>query len=231
MDLIIGLIVERLIKRAIRKLGAEQRDRCEEEWSAHIRETPGAVGKLIAAIGFLRAARTIPGPSGARVKKLRWRALAKWVEDQVLGTLLIIFLAPLMTATALLIKFDSRGPVFFIQERFGFNNRVIKVLKFRTMYINRGDQSGAQPTIYNDPRVTRVGRVIRTLGIDELPQLVNVLCGDMSLSEVLSYIPLYEAGTQWDRIIDSRASAWFYSGILNILTGLVVGITVGKFLL
>jgi hypothetical protein len=66
MDLIIGLIVERLIKRAIRKLGAEQRDRCEEEWSAHIRETPGAVGKLIAAIGFLRAARTIPGPSGAR---------------------------------------------------------------------------------------------------------------------------------------------------------------------
>jgi hypothetical protein len=99
------------------------------------------------------------------------------------------------------------------------------------MYINRGDQSGAPPTISNDPRVTRVGRVIRTLGIDELPQLVNVLCGDMSLSEVLSYIPLYEAGTQWDRIIDSRASAWFYSGILNILTGLVVGITVGKFLL
>jgi Undecaprenyl-phosphate glucose phosphotransferase len=110
-----------------------------------------------------------------------WRALVKWVEDKVFAALLVTALAPLMGFTALLIKLDSRGPVFFVQERFGFNNRVIKVLKFRTMYADRGDQSGAQRTVPNDPRVTRVGRVIRALSIDELPQLINVLRGDMSL--------------------------------------------------
>jgi Undecaprenyl-phosphate glucose phosphotransferase len=110
-----------------------------------------------------------------------WRALAKWVEDKVLGTLLVIFLAPLMAITALFIKLDSPGPVFFVQERFGFNNNVITVLKFRTMHVDRGDKSGRQRTVRNDRRVTRVGRVIRALSIDELPQLINVLRGDMSL--------------------------------------------------
>jgi Undecaprenyl-phosphate glucose phosphotransferase len=110
-----------------------------------------------------------------------WRALAKWIEDKVLSALLLIFLGPLMAISALLIKVDSRGPVFFAQERFGFNNAVIRVLKFRTMYADRGDQSGAQRTVPNDPRVTRVGRVLRSLSIDELPQLFNVLRGDMSL--------------------------------------------------
>jgi Undecaprenyl-phosphate glucose phosphotransferase len=110
-----------------------------------------------------------------------WRGLAKWIEDKVLATLLVIFFGPLMAATALLIKLDSRGPVFFIQERFGFNNNVIKVFKFRTMYCDRGDASGAQRTVPNDPRVTRVGRIVRALSIDELPQLINVLRGDMSL--------------------------------------------------
>ena len=110
-----------------------------------------------------------------------WRALAKWIEDKVLGTLLVILVAPLMAITALLIKLDSSGPVFFVQERFGFNNDVIRVLKFRTMHLNLGDRSGAQRTVRNDPRVTRIGRILRALSIDELPQLINVLRGDMSL--------------------------------------------------
>ena len=110
-----------------------------------------------------------------------WRALAKWIEDKVLSALLLIFLGPLMAIAALVIKVDSRGPVFFVQERFGFNNDVIRVLKFRTMYVDMGDQSGAQRTVRDDPRVTRVGRVMRSLSIDELPQLINVLRGDMSL--------------------------------------------------
>jgi Undecaprenyl-phosphate glucose phosphotransferase len=110
-----------------------------------------------------------------------WRAIAKWIEDKVLGALLVIFLTPLMAITALLITLDSRGPVFFVQERFGFNNDVIRVLKFRTMHVDRGDQSGGQRTMRNDPRVTRVGRIIRALSIDELPQLINVLRGEMSL--------------------------------------------------
>jgi len=110
-----------------------------------------------------------------------WRAVAKWLEDKVLSGLLLIFLSPVMAVTALLIKLDSHGPIFFVQERFGFNNDVIQVFKFRTMYVDCGDQSGAQRTVQNDPRVTRVGRVLRALSIDELPQLINVLRGDMSL--------------------------------------------------
>jgi Undecaprenyl-phosphate glucose phosphotransferase len=110
-----------------------------------------------------------------------WRGLIKWLEDKLLSGVLLIFLGPLMGIASLLIKVDSRGPVLFVQERFGFNNDVIKVLKFRTMYVDRGDRSGAQRTVQNDPRVTRVGRVLRSLSFDELPQLINVLRGDMSL--------------------------------------------------
>jgi hypothetical protein len=185
MDLIISFILARLIKRAVRKLGKEQRERCEEEWLAHIRETPGKVDKLIAAVGFLRAARTIPRPSEARTEKSRWRAVAKCFEDKVLSTLILFHCAPLVVTTALLIKLDSRGPVFVVQECFGFNNNVIKVLKFRTMYVDWGDQSGAPRTVQNDPRITRVGRVLREMRLDELPQLFNVLRGDISLREVL----------------------------------------------
>src|SRR5208282_2255757 len=83
-----------------------------------------------------------------------WNAIVKWIEDKVFSALLVIFLAPLMATIALLIKLDSQGPVFFVQERFGFNNDVIRVFKFRTMYVDRGDQSGAQRTARNDPRVT-----------------------------------------------------------------------------
>jgi Undecaprenyl-phosphate glucose phosphotransferase len=110
-----------------------------------------------------------------------WRAVVKWVEDKSLATLLLMIFAPLMGFVALLIKADSRGPVLFVQKRFGFNNEVIPVLKFRTMYVDRGDRTGAQRTTRCDPRVTRVGRVIRALSIDELPQLINVLHGEMSI--------------------------------------------------
>jgi len=110
-----------------------------------------------------------------------WSALTKWFEDKILGIMFLIALAPLMGIIAVLIKLDSRGPVFFVQDRFGFNNQVIRVFKFRTMYANKGDISGAKRTVRNDPRVTRVGRVLRALSLDELPQLINVVTGEMSL--------------------------------------------------
>lgn len=110
-----------------------------------------------------------------------WNGIAKSVQDKVLSAILLLLLAPTMAIIALLIKLDSRGPVFFVQERFGFNNNIIRVLKFRTMYADHGDISGAQRTVPNDTRVTRVGRVLRALSFDELPQLLNVLRGDMSL--------------------------------------------------
>ena len=89
--------------------------------------------------------------------------------------------APELRPGAILIKLDSPGPVLFVQKRFGFNNEVIGVLKFRTMHIDRADPSGAQRTVRNDPRVTRLGRILRWLSFDELPQLINVIRGDMSL--------------------------------------------------
>jgi Undecaprenyl-phosphate glucose phosphotransferase len=110
-----------------------------------------------------------------------WRSVAKWIEDKILAGILLIWLAPLFAVIAPAIKLDSRGPVLFVQKRFGFNNNVIQVFKFRTMHVDRGDQSGALRTVRNDPRVTHVGRILRWLSLDELPQLVNVLRGDMSL--------------------------------------------------
>jgi lipopolysaccharide/colanic/teichoic acid biosynthesis glycosyltransferase len=110
-----------------------------------------------------------------------WRAVAKWLEDKVLSTLILFLCAPLIAITALLIKLDSRGPVLSVQERLGVNNDMIEVLKFRTMYVDRGGQSSAQRTVQNDPRVTRVGRILGVIGLDTLPQLINVLRGDMSL--------------------------------------------------
>jgi polysaccharide biosynthesis protein PslA len=91
---------------------------------------------------------------------------------------------------------ESRGPVLFVQDRFGFNNNVIRVLKFRTMFVDRGDVSGAQRTVRNDPRVTRVGRVLRWLSFDELPQLLNVLRGEMSLVGPRPHAIAMRAGDQ-----------------------------------
>jgi Undecaprenyl-phosphate glucose phosphotransferase len=110
-----------------------------------------------------------------------WRAIGKWIEDKLIASLALILVGPLMGLIAILIKLDSPGPVFFIQNRFGFNNDVIRVLKFRTMHVARSDPSGAQRTVRNDPRITRVGCYLRWLSFDELPQLINVFRGDMSM--------------------------------------------------
>ena len=110
-----------------------------------------------------------------------WRGAVKWAEDKLIAGILLAILAPVMLGLALLIKLDTAGPVFFGQRRFGFNNEVIRVLKFRTMRVDLADPSGARRTIAGDPRVTRLGRVLRRLSLDELPQLINVIRGDMSL--------------------------------------------------
>lgn len=107
--------------------------------------------------------------------------IVKDVEDFVIASLALIVLSPLLLVTALAIKLTSRGPIIFKQPRFGFNNHEILVWKFRSMYVDRQDVSGAARTTRGDPRVTPVGRLIRKLSIDELPQLWNVLRGDMSI--------------------------------------------------
>lgn len=107
--------------------------------------------------------------------------IVKDVEDLVIAAVALVFLAPLLLVTALAIKATSRGPILFVQSRFGFNNREIQVYKFRSMYVDRQDVTGAERTQRGDPRVTPVGRIIRKLSIDELPQIWNVLRGEMSI--------------------------------------------------
>jgi Undecaprenyl-phosphate glucose phosphotransferase len=110
-----------------------------------------------------------------------WDAVSKRIFDLVIGTIALVILSPLMLATALAIKLDSRGPVFFRQKRHGFNNEIIDVWKFRSMYTDKTDAEVRKAVTKGDPRVTRVGRFIRKTSIDELPQLFNVLKGELSL--------------------------------------------------
>jgi exopolysaccharide biosynthesis polyprenyl glycosylphosphotransferase len=109
------------------------------------------------------------------------RAAAKRAQDIVLGSLALLAALPIGLAVALAVKLDSPGPVFFRQKRHGFNNEEIWVLKFRSMRHECADATAARQVTKDDDRVTRVGRVIRKLSLDELPQLINVLKGEMSL--------------------------------------------------
>lgn len=110
-----------------------------------------------------------------------WDSVAKRAFDIVFSLVGIVLFSPVMLATAIAIKLDSPGPVFFRQKRHGFNNEVIEVYKFRSMYADQSDPTAKKTVTRNDPRVTRVGRFIRKTSIDELPQFFNALTGSLSL--------------------------------------------------
>jgi Undecaprenyl-phosphate glucose phosphotransferase len=111
-----------------------------------------------------------------------WDVVMKWLFDKTVSAFAMVALAPVMALVALAIKLDSRGPVLFKQKRYGFNNELIEVYKFRSMYTDRSDATAAKLVTKDDPRVTRVGRFIRKTSLDELPQLFNVLfVGNLSL--------------------------------------------------
>ncbi len=108
-------------------------------------------------------------------------AVVKRAEDLILSSLMLVILSPVLLLVALAVKLDSPGPVFFRQPREGFNNRTFRVWKFRSMNTDTGQIDRIDQASRHDPRVTRVGRFIRRTSLDELPQLWNVLEGDMSL--------------------------------------------------
>jgi exopolysaccharide biosynthesis polyprenyl glycosylphosphotransferase len=120
-----------------------------------------------------------------------WQVSIKRMMDIIFSVFALIVLSPLFLLIALLIKLDSPGPVLFIQERIGLNKRRFRLYKFRTMFDGAdklqqeleaaNEVSGPVFKIKNDPRITRVGRILRKISIDELPQLFNVFKGDMSL--------------------------------------------------
>jgi exopolysaccharide biosynthesis polyprenyl glycosylphosphotransferase len=110
-----------------------------------------------------------------------WGLFLKTVFDRVIAGVAIVVLAPVMLAVAAAIRLESKGPILFMQKRYGFNNELIEVLKFRSMYADRCDANAATLVSKGDPRVTRLGRIIRKTSLDELPQLFNVLTGQLSL--------------------------------------------------
>jgi Undecaprenyl-phosphate glucose phosphotransferase len=110
-----------------------------------------------------------------------WNRVFKWLFDKIVALSALILLSPVMIATAIAIKLDSKGPVLFVQRRHGFNNELIGVYKFRSMYAEQADVDARKQVTRDDPRVTPVGRFIRKTSIDELPQLFNVLKGELSI--------------------------------------------------
>jgi Undecaprenyl-phosphate glucose phosphotransferase len=115
-----------------------------------------------------------------RMPLSRLELLEKWALDLLLASAALLLLTPMLVVIAVLIKLDSPGPVFFLQRRFGFNQKPFQIIKFRSM---RGCEDG--PVVHqakkDDPRVTRIGRWLRRCNLDEVPQLFNVIKGDMSL--------------------------------------------------
>lgn len=109
------------------------------------------------------------------------RAFNKRMQDILVGSLAVILLAPVIALTALAVRLDSPGPIFFRQRRHGFNQEEIVVWKFRSMRQETADATASRQVTADDDRVTRVGRILRSTSLDELPQLLNVLKGEMSL--------------------------------------------------
>lgn len=172
-----GALVEKIVNR------------CEEE---------GVIVRLRAELFELRTAKAYADElEGLPVLTFRsgpqedWRLMAKRIIDIVSSSVLLFALAPLFLIVAALIKWSSPGPVFFTQERIGLNKRRFEMLKFRTMVNGAEKQQSALEQlneaqgpvfkIKNDPRVTSLGKFLRRFSVDELPQLINVLKGDMSL--------------------------------------------------
>jgi Undecaprenyl-phosphate glucose phosphotransferase len=132
-----------------------------------------------------------------------WNALLKRGFDIVVGSLALVVLSPLMAVTALAIKLDTRGPVLFRQKRWGFNNEVIGVYKFRSMHHAMRDEGARKAVTRGDPRVTRVGRFIRKTSIDELPQLFNVVRGELSLVGPRPHALHSNTNDQsWEQVVD-----------------------------
>lgn len=112
--------------------------------------------------------------------------------DIIFSAAMLLFLWPLFIIIAIVIKLDSKGPAIFIQERLTLNGRVFKMLKFRTMIVNAEQQGTGAYSFNSDPRITKIGNILRKLSLDELLQLINILKGDMSFvgpRPVLTYHP------------------------------------------
>lgn len=136
--------------------------------------------------------------SGTRTQPIgrarRGHLFAKRAFDIIASIIALICLLPLMLAIAIAVKFSGRGPVLFVQEREGLNGQLFRIFKFRTLYDDCRDPTGLSQPTDNDHRITQLGQAMRRTGLDELPQLLNVLVGDMSLVGPRPHVPAMQAG-------------------------------------
>ena len=148
---------------------------------------------------------------------MRSRAMKRLFDLVVAGSALLV-LAPLLAIVALLIVLEDGGPVFFVQRRMGRGNRLFRIFKFRSMAVARLDGDGNHSAQRDDARVTRIGRIMRRTSIDELPQLLNVLIGDMSMVGPRPHAIGSQAGEKLFWEVDQRY--WLRHALKPGLTGL-----------
>jgi Undecaprenyl-phosphate glucose phosphotransferase len=152
-----------------------------------LRQLPVDIALAPDLIGFRSANQGQSEIAGLKLYRLTDRPIRESQRflkdgiDRLLSALALLFLSPLLLLVALAIRLDSPGPILFRQPRQGLGDSLFQVFKFRTMHADQGDARGEQQTQRNDPRVTRIGAWLRRTSIDELPQLLNVLRGEMSL--------------------------------------------------
>ncbi len=140
-----------------------------------------------------RAPPAVKEPGRSRVKRM---------FDVAVASSVLLFFAPLLAVIAVAIKVTSPGPVLFRQYRYGYRNRRFRIYKFRTMYQHLGDRSGVHQTTSDDPRVTAIGRLLRHTSLDELPQLFNVIRGDMSLVGPRPHVPgMLAASMRYEHLV------------------------------
>ncbi len=129
------------------------------------------------------------------LQKHKVSLILKRIFDFTVSLILLLLIWPLLIIIAIAVKLDSPGPAFYKQERVTTYNRKFKIWKFRTMVVN-ADKIGSQVTVSNDQRVTKVGKILRGVRLDELPQVINILTGDMSFvgtrPEVVKYVEAYK---------------------------------------
>jgi polysaccharide biosynthesis protein PslA len=125
-----------------------------------------------------RAARSEPSAS-----------VGKRSFDIVFASAALLFFMPLLIVIAIAIKVTSPGPVLFYQSRYGYRNRFFRIYKFRTMRVDAGDARGVKQTVQDDSRITPIGRILRKTSFDEVPQLINVIWGEMSLVGPRPHVP------------------------------------------
>src|SRR5690606_38845331 len=163
-------------------------DERQLEIVSRLRELPAHVHLVSALVGFRFPHRPSPNHFGGlpMIEVVNsplsgFKIIIKALEDRILGSLAILLFSPILILVAIAIKLESKGPVLFKQKRYGYNNKIFEIYKFRSMYHNGEIPEKTVQASKEDPRITRVGKFIRRTSLDELPQLFNVVGGTMSL--------------------------------------------------